>query len=448
MTTDVTTNKLWLLTLLLFAHDQDHAELQYRATYDSLTGLLNRATFYALLENACEQRSPKFALLYIDLNGFKNVNDTYGHAAGDRLLKVVGGRILAAVRNGDAVARIGGDEFTVLLPGASAVEASVICDRISRAIAEPIEDAEIGSATGIATWEYGDTPDAVVARADQAMYLAKRNRQSCRGNASACALPIDQVQEIDQALANGEIVPFFQPIAATRNRRIVGYEVLARWCRNGEIVAPGSFLPIIEEAGWMPRLDWLMLTQGLASLEYFDGQWLSVNISGPTLFDPEFSQRLARELETFFASPDQIRLEISESIAIGVKPLLHGPIAQLKSLAHADTNLGLLVDDYGSAYAHLLAIMQLCQEVPNVQAIKLVGDLVSGIDSSPAKLTICRTTIELAHGLGLDTIAEGVETEAEALTLRGLHCDYLQGYYLGRPLPLDQYIPYVEIDPC
>ncbi|PZV07276.1 MAG: hypothetical protein DCF32_07815, partial [Leptolyngbya sp.] len=231
------------------------------------------------------------------------------------------------------------------------------------------------------------------------------------------------------------------PIALSHNRRIVGYEVLARWIKpDGSVVSPADFIPLAADAGWMPRLDWLMLTQAIAALEHFEGQWLSVNVSGPTLFESGFGERLAEQLAGFFARPEDLRLEISESIAIGCSPVIQGSILdQLKNLAATDDAVGLLVDDYGSAYAHLLAIMRLCKEVPSVQAIKLVGDLVSGLDNDPSKLTICRNTIEMAHDLDLQVIAEGVETEAEALTLKFLRCDYLQGYHLGRPLPLSEY---------
>jgi len=425
-------------TDMVLRQEEGRAKLEYEAAHDHLTGLLNRGTFYALLENACSQRHPDFSLIYIDLNGFKQINDTQGHLAGDRILEAVSRQIKLAVRHGDAIARLGGDEFVVLLLGASSIEASVICDRVAEDIASV---GRVTAAAGIASYQDGDCPDDILGRADQAMYQAKRDGVSCRA-AIACASPVNRAKEIDQALKTGAIVPYYQPIAASRNRRIVGYELLARWIRDGgSVVSPGVFLPVIVESGWAPRLDWQMLRQGLAALENFQGQWLSINVSEQTLFDPDFGPRLASEIDYYFADPDQLRLEISESIAIRVGPSLQGPdaIGSLRSLAEADTQVGILVDDYGSAYAHLLAIMRLCREVPNVQAIKLVSDLVSGIDSDPAKITICKTTIELAHGLGLETIAEGVETEAELLTLRGLHCDYLQGYFLGRPLPLSEY---------
>ncbi|MFH7241825.1 MAG: putative bifunctional diguanylate cyclase/phosphodiesterase [Spirulina sp.] len=423
----------------VLSEERELRRLEYEATHDSLTGLLNRGSFYMLLESACQQRRPKLALLYLDLNGFKRINDIQGHLEGDRLLRVVANHLTASVRSGDAVARMGGDEFTVLLPGASSVEAMVVADRISKLMPKD----GLTTAMGIAAWEKGDTPDAIVGRADELMFLAKRDGVPCR-TSSTCTTSIDLVQALDQALEQGEIVPYFQPIAASRNRRIIGYELLARWVRpGGQVVSPAEFMPILAEARWMSRLDWLMLRAGMRALEHFSDQWLSINISEETLFDAEFSNRLARELESHFASTEFLRLEISESIAISVQPLLEGrdAITQLKNLASADVDIGLLVDDYGSAYAHLLAIMRLCEEVPNVRAIKLVGDLVRNIDNTPAKITICRNAIELAHGLGLETIAEGVETEAELMTLRGLHCDSVQGYYLGVPLAMDEYLP-------
>jgi len=427
------------MTEIVQEKNQTLAAMAYRAAHDDLTGLLNRGTFYALLENSCAQRNPAFAVLYIDLNGFKQVNDSLGHIAGDELLKKVAAAISDAVREGDATGRMGGDEFCILLPGASSVEAAVVCDRVSSAIAR----LGASSACGIAVFSSGESPDDVIARADRAMYVAKRGHEPCRvDQVGACAVPVDLIQALDAAIERGGLVPFFQPIVQSHNRRVLGYEALCRWPHAGKILGPGDFLPIAEEAGWLPRIDWLMLEQACRELEYFEGQWISVNLSGDTLLQPGFKERLAELMRGYFVSQEQISLEISESIAIGQSP--NGISLVLKELGHLAGEIHqvkLFVDDYGSAFAQLQALMALCQKVPSVKALKLDASLVSGLHKDTVKSTICRSTIDMAHGLGLDTIAEGVETEEEALALRGLGCDLLQGFLLGRPLPIEEYIP-------
>lgn len=427
--------RFFLLVLAAIARNQN----EYDATHDGLTGLLNRNTFYALLEHSCEQRDPKFALLYIDLNDFKAINDGQGHLAGDSLLIQVANQMASTIRDGDAIARVGGDEFCVMLAAATSTEAAIICNRLSTAIL----GVGVSAAAGIACYGSGDTPDSLIARADRAMYAAKRKGESCwiDGQSVACATPVDLITAIDHGLNSGEFVPFFQPVAAAHNRRFLGYEVLARWKVGDRYKSPADFLGIMKDAGWLPRLDWLMLEHACAALEHFDEQWLSVNVSGPTLSQPDFGDRLVELLKGYWVAPSRINLEISETIAIGVDPTMADGMVmrQLEAIGQS-ASVGLMVDDYGSAYAHLQALMTLCSALPTLKFLKLDAALVTGIDSSPVKLTICRNAIELAHGLNLEAIAEGVETEAEAMTLRGLRCDKLQGYLLGRPLPLDDYL--------
>jgi diguanylate cyclase len=429
--------QLWLLAILGLAHQQ----LTYDATHDGLTGLLNRSTFYALLQHSCDQRDACFALICLDLNGFKAINDSRGHLAGDAILREVATEMNNAIRDGDAIARTGGDEFLIKLGGAGPTEAAVICKRLTAAI----HRTGVSAAAGIAAYLDGDTPDALVARADRAMYAAKRRGESCwmDGHSTCPSVPLDLITEIDKALEAGDFVPFYQPIAAAHNRRFLGYEALARWRVGDSWRSPADFLHIIQDAGWLPRLDWLILRQACADLEHFEGQWLSINVSGPTLAERGFRDRLVELLNGYWVDPRRINLEISETIAIGVDPIVSdGGILPKLGAINQVAPVGLMVDDYGSAYAQLQALMALCQSLPSVRFLKLDSALVSDVDSNPVKLTICRNAIELAHGLNLQAIAEGVETEPEAMTLRGLHCDQLQGYLLGRPLPIDEYAVY------
>jgi diguanylate cyclase (GGDEF)-like protein len=415
--------------------------LEFRATHDPLTGLFNRAMFYVLLDNNCKQREPRFSVIYLDLNNFKAVNDTYGHQAGDTLLKQVGNAISANLREGDAVARMGGDEFLILLPDTGLVEAAVICDRVSSAVAAI--HAEVSSSSGIAEYRVGDDPDLVIARADQAMYSAKAEQTACAifAGVSCDISKIQDIQELDKAIDNKELVPFLQPIAVSYNHRILGYEALVRWPTPTGLKSPGQFLPIAEQAGWLPRIDWLMLSEVCRQLEYFPDQWVSVNLSASTILEAGFVAKLKALLEGYFLNPQQLSLEISESAAISGSVEGDQIIDRLQEISHEVGQIHILVDDYGSAYAQPIALLKLIKQVPNVKALKIVGDLVSGLDSDPDKMTACQNAISMAHGLRLEAIAEGVETEGEAHRLVSMNCDYLQGYWLGRPLPIKEYIP-------
>jgi EAL domain-containing protein (putative c-di-GMP-specific phosphodiesterase class I) len=202
-------------------------------------------------------------------------------------------------------------------------------------------------------------------------------------------------------------------------------------------------LGLAADAGWLPQIDWLMLKKICMELEHFEGQYLSCNVSGQTLADPHFSDRLTQLIADTFINPQQLNLEISETIAIAADRVLEQSIfSQLAALYESGNAPRLMVDDFGSAFAQLQQLRSLIKQLPpnSIYALKLDRSFVAGVQNDPTNLTLCRATIEMAHNLGLEVIAEGVETESEAITLRGLSCDYLQGYLLGKPLPIDEYL--------
>lgn len=424
-------------------------ELEHQATHDPLTGALNRATFYSHLDLACQQREQPFAVMYLDLDDFKKINDTYGHLTGDECLRQVAEAIRATIRGGDAVARMGGDEFAILLPRCQPTYAIVCSDRIRQTVSALTPALRVS--TGLAVWVEGDTPDDLIHRADVAMFSAKRGQRGCHmdGQTSACA-EIGLLRELEAAIDKGRLLTFLQPVAQAHNRRFVGYECLARWRRNGVLLSPASFLPLAEEAGWMDRIDWQQLERACATLESgLPGQYLSVNVSGQTLSQPGFAARLRKLLADTFVDPLQLKLEISETIAIGADRFLSSDQV-LQQLSLVSSNVpapGLWLDDFGSAFAQLQQLMILVRELnqdstnPAIQVVKLDGSFIRDLANDPTRLSICRAAIDMAHSLGLQALAEGVERDAEASALRALGCDLLQGYLLGEPLPLDEYLP-------
>lgn len=428
--------------------DSDRAELEYRAAHDSLTGLVNRDHLLLILDKLTQQRHAAFSVLYVDLDGFKTVNDTDGHQTGDAVLREVAQVIEQVTRGGDIAGRIGGDEFLVLMPHASGTEASIACRRIQAMLERPLPcGVQQSVSIGIATFREGVTSDQLISEADSAMYAAKRSRSGCNiyNQVGQCATPIDRLEALEQAIEQQHIEPFLQPIVQTHNHRFVGFEALARWRQGDQHKSPAFFLPLAEEAGWLSRIDWLMLTQACQELEHLTDQYLSVNVSGATLLEPGFSTRLRQLIADTFINPELLKLEISEAIAIGADQALEGKILpELAQLHQAPVAPALLVDDFGSAFAQLQQIKTLIEALPAgaVQALKLDSSFVRGVNEDPVSLTLCRMAIETAHSLGLSAIAEGVEHRPEETTLRGLGCDFLQGYLVGHPLPVDEYLSF------
>ncbi|HUD91178.1 putative bifunctional diguanylate cyclase/phosphodiesterase [Sphingobium sp.] len=431
----------------------DH--VQALALFDQITGLANRTSFCRQVERHLAERADAgmAALFFIDLDGFKGVNDTLGHAAGDQLLARVAGRlrevVMAQVSNGtgDAViGRLAGDEFTMffpILPGRSAAS------RIARAIQFALNErfdlgsqhVELGASIGIACYpEHGDTLSALLRAADIAMYHAKHEG---RGRAeiytAELALEAADRAELERelliALQREEFLLEFQPQIDVGSGRAVVAEALVRWAHpERDLVLPGAFVPIAEESGAIVALgDWVMSrvceTAARWARSGIDHR-IAINISMRELAQADFFLRLRHAMATHATPPAMLELEITESLAMDMEPRI---LTQLHALR--EDGVRIAIDDFGTGYSNLSRL----KELP-VDRVKIDRSLVRDIATSAEARTICSAVVGLIQGLGMEVVVEGVESQAQMDVLRVIGCSLFQGYHLARPIREDAYI--------
>ncbi|MGA2835259.1 MAG: bifunctional diguanylate cyclase/phosphodiesterase [Acidimicrobiales bacterium] len=421
-----------------------HARLLHLASHDQLTGLANRAVFLARLETAISRiaRHPGgLAVVFIDLDNFKAVNDAYGHGLGDELLTVVAERCTEQMRPEDTIARFGGDEFVALFQDLNdpAAEAHALADRIHRAIAEPIElgggSVYMTASIGVAVVTGEDCQsDEVLAHADMTMYGVKRagrNRVALvelgdGPNATVFAM----ASELRGALERRELTLAYQPVFSSMTGSLVGFEALLRWehAERGTI-APVEFIPVAEESGLMPAIGaWVLEEACRQSVAW--GELLgtdvsmAVNISGRQLADPQLPGLVARVLSAVGLPPRSLILEITESILLGEHADYESTLRQLK-----DLGIRLSIDDFGTGYSSLAYLRRF-----PVDQLKVDRGFVQDV-AEHGDTRIMGAVVRLAHDLGLDVVAEGVENESERSVVRTLGCDAMQGFLLGRPVP-------------
>jgi diguanylate cyclase (GGDEF)-like protein len=446
-----------LLFLPLFAiHRGGRAAIakEHQAVHDALTGLPNRVLFRDRTQQAihAEQRSGAgCTVMLMDLNHFKEINDTLGHHQGDRLLQEVATRLRATVRASDTVARLGGDEFGILLHGTTAPDgATTVAETVLKRLREPfVVDAttlQVGGSIGLA-WcpEHGADVETLLQRADIAMYAAKstsagyavfersQDHHSPRRLQLAAALPA--------AIDRGELRLAYQPKADLRTERIVGVEALARW-EHPElgVVEPSEFVPIAEQTGLIIALTTAVLESALERVASWRalGHDLSiaVNLSARSFLDARLADEIPELLAEHDLPPDCLELEITESM------LMHDPSrAQVTLERLAAVGVGLSVDDFGTGYSSLAHLKRL-----PVDTIKIDKSFVLDMTVDEADEAIVRSTIELAHNLGLRVVAEGVESAETWLRLGALGCDLAQGFHLSRPLPAGGLLALLEAE--
>ncbi len=423
-----------------------HARLLHLANHDQLTGLANRAVFLARLETAISRiaRHPGgLAVVFIDLDNFKAVNDAYGHGLGDELLTVIAERCTDQMRPEDTLARFGGDEFVALFQDLTdpSVEAHALAERIHRAIAEPIElgggSVYMTASIGVAVVTGQDCrSDEVLAHADMTMYGVKRagrNRVAVvelgeGPNAAVFAM----TSELRGALERGELTLAYQPVFSSMTGSLTGFEALLRWdhADRGSI-PPVEFIPVAEESGLMPAIGaWVLEEACRQSVAWGDllGADLSmaVNISGRQLADPQLPGLVAQVLCAVGLPPRSLILEITESILLGEHADYETTLRQLK-----DLGVRLSIDDFGTGYSSLAYLRRF-----PVDQLKVDRGFVQDV-AEHGDTRIMGAVVRLAHDLGLDVVAEGVENESERSVVRTLGCDSMQGYLLGRPVPPD-----------
>jgi diguanylate cyclase (GGDEF)-like protein/PAS domain S-box-containing protein len=426
--------------------DQKHAQaaLEHQALHDSLTGLPNRTLFGDRLQQALARaaRAPTpTALLMLDLDRFKDVNDTLGHEWGDRLLREVGARLLTQLREMDTLARLGGDEFAVFLPETSASAAEIVARRLLATFDLPFAIADshvaVGVSIGIANApEHGADPETLLRCADVAMYVAKRNGSGCefyspeQDQHSRDRLGI--ASELRGALEGNELVLYYQPKLRCSTSEVAGVEALVRWEHPQRgLIPPDHFIPIAEQTALIGLIGRRVLDLGLAQCRAWSASGLNVpvavNLSMREVLDPELPSYVEALLESHGVDGSMLRVEITET------SLMADPVrarCTLERLRRLGVNLS--VDDFGTGYSSLRYLQQL-----PVDELKIDRSFVREMMNQESDRTIVRSTIELAHGLGLNVVAEGVEDVAGWTYLARGGCDQAQGYYVSKPLPAD-----------
>lgn len=416
------------------------ARITHMAHHDALTGLPNRVLFSACLIEAIAEHArtgAKAALLCLDLDKFKFVNDTLGHPAGDALLRQVAERITACLRREDLVARLGGDEFAVLLrnPEAGAVE--TITGRIIEALARPVRlgdrDCQIGVSIGIALLpEHGTESDTLLRNADLALYRAKAEGGSlahCFEAAMDSWARSRRRRETDlhEAFARGDLALAYQPVVDVRARTIVGFEALLRWHHPAEgMVPPAEFVPLAEETGLIVPIGAWVLRQACAEASLWaDPVRVAVNLSPVQFRDPGLVATVREALALSGLAPQRLELEVTESVLLAAS---EANVATLHALR--DLGVRIAMDDFGTGYCSLSYL----QKFP-FDKIKIDRSFVSRLGEDPHSTAIVRAVIGLGASLGIVTVAEGVETEAQFAHLREEGCGEVQGYLFGRPSP-------------
>jgi diguanylate cyclase (GGDEF)-like protein len=419
-------------------------ERRFEAMHDSLTGLANRTLFLQRVGEIAAARAKgdqrMAAVMLMDLDRFKEVNDTLGHHNGDLLLREVANRIVATLRQEDTVARLGGDEFAILLPRLANVEQAIAsAERIVEALQQTFRldelSVDVGASIGIAiSPRDGDDATTLLQRADVAMYEAKGAGKPVslysaeRDNYSPKRLTM--AAELRQAITDGDIVVYHQPKARLSDGVIIGTEALVRWRHPQQgLIFPDEFIPIAEQTGLIEPLTFYVLRSALEQVRQWNATGydlnVAVNLSVRSLVDPELPNKVAAMLAETGVPGSQLTLEITES---GVMADPTRAIAVLERLAA--TGVRLSVDDFGTGYSSLSYLRRL-----PVHEVKVDRSFVFRMASDDSDATIVQSIIELGHNLGLRTVAEGVEDQISWDLLRRMGCDNAQGYLLSKPIP-------------
>jgi diguanylate cyclase (GGDEF)-like protein len=420
--------------------------LRHLAYSDSLTGLPNRTLFNDHLGRAITRAEPtgkSLALLYLDLDRFKFVNDTLGHETGDKLLKAVSERIRGCVRASDCVARLGGDEFAIVIDDLPNVGiASTTAQKICHAVTAPFEidghDIVVSASIGIAVFPINGTDaSALLRHADTAMYRAKKKSsgfQFFEENMEASASEHLRFEgALRRALERNEIVVYFQPIADAADCRIVGVEALARWRHPSRgLVSPLEFIPLAEETGLIIPIGEAVLRAACGQLKKWHdagstGLYVTVNLSGLQLQQVNFIDTLRSALQDTGVDPRCLTLELTESMLME-----HAEETLLLLRALKATGVELAIDDFGTGYSSLAYLKRFPVDVLKIDRA-FTRDMTTNLDDA----SIVSGIISLAHNLRLKVVAEGVETEEQRLFLAGLNCDCIQGYLLSQPVPAE-----------
>jgi diguanylate cyclase (GGDEF)-like protein len=422
------------------------------ALHDHLTGLPNRTLFLDRVDHALRgsgRNGGGVAVLLMDLDRFKEVNDTLGHHCGDLMLKELARRLSAVVRPSDTVARLGGDEFALLVPNLAEPDAGIaLAERISRALQDPfVVDGlplEAEASVGIAVYPvHGEDVETLLQRADVAMYVAKETKT----HYAVYDAEVDNyrperlmlVGELRRAIENRELVLHYQPKATLVDGTVRGAEALVRWQHPERgLVPPDVFIPVAEQTGLIRPLTLFVVEEALKQCRRWREQGfdltVAVNVAMRNILDEEHPNELARLLRKYELDPDVLELELTETSVLADPPRAKEILQRLR-----DTGVSLAVDDFGTGYASLAYL----SELP-VDEIKIDRSFVMAMDTEEQHARIVRSTIDLGRNLSLSVVAEGVESAEVWERLVELGCDSAQGYFLAKPLPPDELTPWLD----
>lgn len=428
------------------AHRKLREQLAHNAVHDGLTGLPNRTLLVDRLDQLVgqPQRRQRFALLFIDIDRFKSVNDLAGHAAGDELLIAVAARLRGVVRVGDTIARLGGDEFVILCPDLAdpAREASAVAERATAVISqpfhlgEPSQDFYVSASVGVGLAAPGDSAESLLSRADAAMYAAKNRGGSGYQiydesvDRSIKRRP-ELLNDLHGAADRGELSVHYQPVVDLATGDVVCMEALARWHHpQFGSVAPDEFIPLAEESGVINPMGRWVLGRALRDCALWrrmgkPGVGVAVNVSGRQFNDEGLAEYISGILAETGLEASAVTLEITESVIVTVESSARRVLRDLKQ-----TGVRLSIDDFGTGYSSLAYLRCL-----PIDVLKVDRSFVSGLGEEGRDTAIVTAMVELAHSLKLAVVAEGVETQTELEMVKRAGCDEAQGYLLGRPEP-------------
>jgi len=430
-----------------------HLEMQKMAMQDPLTGLANRSALIESLRTALEGRSSPGgepggegpAILLMDLDAFKSINDSLGHTAGDQVLVTVGERLRNAVRASDVVARLGGDEFAIVMPSASAEQAAIVAQRILSSLNEPIElpgrSVRCGASIGLSVGSDGQSPEDMLMEADVAMYASKAEGQNKLHRFEPALLLMRRlrsqlVDDLRAAIKDDALTLHYQPVVELGTGRIEGVEALVRWNHPTRgFIMPDEFIPLAEEAGLISELGLWVLRTAVRQLRAWNDASLvdssfsvRINISATDLQSLQFIEDVRNTLKESGVKPEQVVLELTEVAIVKGNELDRYSLAGLRGLG-----VGIEIDDFGTGYSSISYLRRL-----PVDRVKVDRSLLTGLESDPSQPALVAAVLQLVRACGLEAVWEGVETAEQAQILRDLGCHSAQGYYFSRPVPPEQ----------
>lgn len=433
-------------------HRAQQELLEYLALHDTLTGLPNRALLMDRIDQAvarARRENSRLALLLLDLDRFKQINDTLGHAMGDALLAEIGQALGAPLRRSDTIARLGGDEFAILLPSITSVaQVREVADRVAGELARPFQLGEIavdvGVSVGIAMYpDHGEDGSQLMRSADVAMYVAKRERTTVSLYAAAkdenSRRSLAMGAELRTALDEGQLSVFYQPMVDLASGRPVAAEALVRWNHPSYgLMLPGEFVPLAEQINLVRPLTRWMLGQAVRQIAAWNEAGfdlgVSVNLSTRNLQEEDLAECLCDLLSKNEVPANRLTLEITEDAIMDDPDRALAAVRQL-----SDIGVRMAIDDFGTGYSSLAYLKAL-----PVDQLKIDKSFVIGMTKDQSDAVIVRSTIDLAHNLGLEVVGEGVESAGHAAQLKELGCDIGQGFFLGKPQLVETFDAFIE----